>query len=498
VTAVASGPSLRNRALLAIALTVTFYLLAVAIALGLIVAPIAVWEVSHHGNIWIAIAMIGAGVAILRAIVPPRDEYEPPGPELRPADHPKLHSLLREVAQNVGEVPADSVYVDLDLNASVLEHKGSRIMVLGLPLLATLSPDELRAVIAHEYGHYAGGDTRYAGWIWRTRHAVLQAVVALATSDSSFRRNVVRWPFQWYAELFLRITNAISRRQEFAADQLSARAASPETAGSALRRLQALSPLYDGYLHGDLIPMLEAEKRPPIAAGFAAAAAHSNVAPALDEVVKTDIEAQEEDPYASHPTLRERLAALGVPIEPSAPPPASTTGTDLLQDVASLERLLLVEYVGEEAAGFPPVDWTEADAVHGDRLRELAESYGTIFPADLTIGSAGNAARELTNRREALRHELPPDESDMPLEIVDNLALNVLSSLVATAAVSAGAQIVAPPGQPCLVVYDGNSLDPWATLGPIAFEAVDVASWAAEPVVQALGNESLRAAGPPR
>lgn len=195
----ASGPerglSLRSRAALAVALTVTFYLLAVIIALGLIVTPIALWASSGHGNLWVTVAMVGAGATILRAIVPERDRFEPPGPELSPEEQPRLRQLVDAVAAEVGEPPPDAVYLDLPVNASVLEHRRRRIMLLGLPLLATVDADELRAVIAHEYGHYAGGDTRFAGWIWRTRVAILKTVAHLVESGSWFRRSIVRWPF---------------------------------------------------------------------------------------------------------------------------------------------------------------------------------------------------------------------------------------------------------------------------------------------------------------
>ena len=42
-------------------------------------------------------------------------------------------------------------------------------MLVGLPLLQLVTERGLRAVIAHEYGHYAGGDTRLGPWIYRTR-----------------------------------------------------------------------------------------------------------------------------------------------------------------------------------------------------------------------------------------------------------------------------------------------------------------------------------------
>lgn len=488
-----SAPSLRSRAVLAIALTAAFYLLALVVAIGLIVTPIALWVSSGRGNIWVAAAMVGAGASILRAIVPERNRWEPPGPELRREEQPRLSALLDSVAADAGERPADAVYLDLLVNAAVLEHRRKRVMLLGLPLLATLDADELRAVVAHEYGHYTGGDTRFSGWIWRTRVAVLKTVQHLAESDSWFRRNVVRWPFQWYALVFLRITNAVSRRAEFTADALSARVTSPETAGRALRRVEAVAPAFDSYWQSDVAPILDSERRPPIASGFAAMTANAELAPALDDIVRSDIEAREPDPYASHPTLRQRLEALRVPVETAAPRPAPHPATELLDDVPLLEQQLLGQLFGEAVATFRSIEWPDAAAIHADRLDDLADRLGPAFPADLTVASAGPAAAELQTRRTSLRDLLPPEDRDAPSELIDNLLLNVLNAMVVTAAVRAGATVTAPPGEPVRIRHAEGSLDPWSVLGPIADGDVDPTGWTEHPVVRALADVRLRA-----
>jgi Zn-dependent protease with chaperone function len=49
-----------------------------------------------------------------------------------------------------------------------------RIMGLGLPLLALLNISEFRAVLAHEFAHYYGGDTRLGPWVYKTRMAIIR------------------------------------------------------------------------------------------------------------------------------------------------------------------------------------------------------------------------------------------------------------------------------------------------------------------------------------
>src|SRR2546430_16869096 len=73
-----------------------------------------------------------------------------------------------------------------DVNAFVTTRGGfmgfgsRRVMGLGLPLLQTLGVRELRAVLAHEFGHYHGGDTKLGPWIYKTRAAIGRTLQGLA------------------------------------------------------------------------------------------------------------------------------------------------------------------------------------------------------------------------------------------------------------------------------------------------------------------------------
>ncbi len=66
------------------------------------------------------------------------------------------------------------VYIGADLNAGVAHVGGFAgigarpVMFVGLPLIASLTVSELRGVLAHEFGHYVGGETKLAPVIYRT------------------------------------------------------------------------------------------------------------------------------------------------------------------------------------------------------------------------------------------------------------------------------------------------------------------------------------------
>lgn len=42
-------------------------------------------------------------------------------------------------------------------------------LILGLPLMQAVSPEQFRAIVAHELGHLSRNHSRFAGWIYRVR-----------------------------------------------------------------------------------------------------------------------------------------------------------------------------------------------------------------------------------------------------------------------------------------------------------------------------------------
>ena len=124
----------------------------------------------------------------------------------------------------------------------------------------------MRGIIAHEFGHYAGGDTRLGPWVWRTYDGVARTIDYLSDDDGDdgWTQRAVRQPFIWYGNAFMRITAAIKRRQEFAADQLAARSAGRDAYTEALRRIHAYGPSFDAYWENEVAAVL---RRGPAAAG---------------------------------------------------------------------------------------------------------------------------------------------------------------------------------------------------------------------------------------
>src|SRR5215211_249893 len=98
-----SGPSLKGRFAAAIALTVAFYTLALAIAAGLLAAAVLPWVFNGHNNLWVTVTGAVLGGSILWAILPRRLPFAAPGVRLTRETQPRLLRVIGEEAEACGE-----------------------------------------------------------------------------------------------------------------------------------------------------------------------------------------------------------------------------------------------------------------------------------------------------------------------------------------------------------------------------------------------------------
>src|SRR5262249_7727554 len=106
-------------------------------------------------------------------------------------------------------------------------------LIIGLPLMKALTREQLAAVLAHEFGHLAGGHGRLANWIYRLRFGWIRLAQALQERNS-FGSFAFRPFFKWYAPYFSAVSFPLARANEYEADAASARLTSPTAAAAAL------------------------------------------------------------------------------------------------------------------------------------------------------------------------------------------------------------------------------------------------------------------------
>jgi len=462
---------LAARALLAVGLTIGFYLLALGVAAVLLYIPYAEWTYTGRVYAYLAVSCVAGALGIVWSILPRPERFVPPGPRLEPRSHPELFRVLREIATDTGQSMPVEVYLVPDLNAWVRDRGGvfglgsRRMMGLGLPLLQLLSVDQLRAVLAHEFGHYYGGDTRLGPWIYRTRAAISRTLMRLHGS-------LLQKPFVLYGELFQRITLAISRRQELAADALAARVAGPVALSEGLKVVYATGSAFNHYWQAEVLPLLSRGYRPPIAAGFQRFVAAAPVARMVQQLLEQELTQGEAKPSDTHPALPERIAALersGTP----AGSPDSRRAVELLADVDALEVALLGA-MGARTSALQQLAWDDVGAAVYVPIWEREVAHHAVAFDGMKPATFPSAAEKLDTYAERFR-----DETSVGLtsEQKRHRAIFLTGAALTVALLKLGWCLRISPGETIIVEHDGMELLPFDAIPALASGSMSADEW---------------------
>jgi len=453
-------PSLALRAILAVLLTAGFYGLSLSIAGVMLFLVYAEVVYAHRINIRVTLVLVFVAGTILWSILPRIERFHPPGPRLQREQHPKLFALIEAVARQTGQAMPAEVYLLADVNAFVAQYGGflglgsRRIMGIGLPLLQILDQGQIKAVLAHEFGHLYGGDTRLGPWIYQTRAAMIRTVGNLGNS-------ILQWPFRKYTELFLRITQAISRRQELVADELSVQVAGTQAAIDCLNIINRVAPAFNAYWEQEIVPVLDYGCLPPLTNGFSHFMQVEEIARAMDRSQEEAFKVQKAETYASHPAPSERMAAIrALPYgpQPQDPRPA----LDLLDNnLAETEkRLLSVLYGAESINKLTPISWQEAGRsvyvqIWQDSLQPYAPALNGFTPESLPNNLAVTPAFKKLLKENV---QGPPNQGPVPEEVYRQIAAMLLGRALGLCLVRAGWEIEALPGEPVRLSHQEHSL----------------------------------------
>jgi tetratricopeptide (TPR) repeat protein len=110
-------------------------------------------------------------------------------------------------------------------------------LLVGLPLLRALSPMDVRAVIAHEFGHLSGNHGKFSGWIYRVRQTWTQ-IMQNVDQHGRFGSGILKRFFDWYAPYFGAYSFVLARAQEYEADRCSVAVVGKRNAARALINLE--------------------------------------------------------------------------------------------------------------------------------------------------------------------------------------------------------------------------------------------------------------------
>jgi len=402
-------------AVLAILMVIASYLFVLVLAAACVYVPYLISRSSLSGFQVIAMFLFGIIIAatMLWSLVPRRDKFVAPGMPLFRQDQQRLFAELDDIAASLNERLPSEVYLIPDANAFVADRGGvigfgsRRVMGLGLPLFPVLTVSQFRAVLAHEFAHYYGGDTSLGPWVYRTKVAIIHIFQNVGSVGELARIVILRAMYlvvtsvlEAYFNLFLRAINLVSRRQEYRADELACLVAGRQPLIDGLRAIHGAAVAWPFYWQSEVAPALGDGTLPAISDGFARFMTAPQISDAVSKGLQKDLQESKTNPYATHPPLRDRISAseklpaLSVP-EDTRP---ATTLLDRLQDLELqfIENRIsdikpgTLKYVSwdEVALSVTIPAWQKAVAAHGVVLKGVtAESIPDQIPKFSEIGS---------------------------------------------------------------------------------------------------------------
>lgn len=336
--------------------------------------------------------------------------FDPPtGYRLDLKRFPALNLEIKSLRAQLKSVKVHQVILTPEFNAAVVQtprlgilgwHRNT--LILGLELLLTLSPEQARAVLAHEFGHLSGNHSRFNGWVYRVR-TTWDKILHAYEDCNSLGGRAMRKFFNWYAPRFSAYTFALARANEYEADAIAAALTSPQTVAEALVNTHVTGGHVDQDYWAQYFKKADEQPEPehPPWAGLTRFINESRLsgdqyAARLEQALQ-----QVTAYHNTHPALKDRIAALNI-----APMPPA----DVQQTAAGL---WLGEQLPRVLADFDN-DWLAKNRESWQKRYEYVTT-GRQKLADL----AGKALEDLTDdelwEKASLTEELVGDNDALPL-----------------------------------------------------------------------------------
>jgi Zn-dependent protease with chaperone function len=445
------------RAILALALLVGFYV--VGLGTLVVLAGLSVWlwwvvpgEVAHEVSLAMLVVALGLVVPawrVMRARPVP-----PPGTPVTEDQAPELWSLVRELAALVDTRAPDEIRLAVEVNAGVWDDAGlvglrpsRRYLYIGIPILEWFTAAQVRAVLAHEMGHYARGHTRLGALTYRGMRSIAGTISQLRS------HTLAGAAMTGYGMVYALVAMAVMRHMEVEADRVAARTVGRKAFVQALRELPRLATAWDAYVDGYVGWIQQRGYLPEEFLAYFHALVQQR-SPQLERVPAW-LAPPPQSPWDSHPPLDERIALLervaDCPVEVD-----QRSGLALVNDLDVRSATLCTSAFDEYVATIAHKEAHHAAKALYYRAGRLAGTRSAGLGTVLDLLAQGRAGA---------------------LNAAGNLAEYVLAAVNATLVISAGARwrhvwsaplaLVSRDGDPILArpLIDLACRDPLAVAG---------------------------------
>lgn len=184
--------------------------------------------------------------------------------EVTENQEPELFGLIREIANEVGTSFPKKVYISSEVNASVFYDSSfwsmflpvKKNLLIGLGLVNTITKEELKAILSHEFGHFSQKTMKVGSYVYN----VNQVIFNMLFDNESYEELVKKWAnisgyfslfvvlagkinkgIQWILKKTYIVVNknylGLSREMEFHADEIAASVTGYEPLKKSLLRM---------------------------------------------------------------------------------------------------------------------------------------------------------------------------------------------------------------------------------------------------------------------
>ncbi|HSF16452.1 MAG TPA: M48 family metalloprotease [Vicinamibacteria bacterium] len=301
------------------------FLLVFGVGGGLIYALLALGYLPVKLLIIALVLMVVTTWAMLKGLFARREDADP-GERIAEQDAPALFSVLREVAEKVRTPMVDTVFAVPDARVAVFErgstlahlrHRGERCLLLGLGVLEGMRLSQLKAILAHEYGHLSNRDTAGGELALQVRRSITSSAETMAVSGAATWYNPAWLFLNLFLLLYLRISHGASRLQEVLADRWAVLAYGKRAFADGLRHAVRRAVEFDFLTNNEIHQALREGRalanlyRLDVPLKWNEGAEHSpeakSPADAIENAYQEALSAVA-SPYDSHPPPNQRIA----------------------------------------------------------------------------------------------------------------------------------------------------------------------------------------------
>lgn len=271
----------------------------------------------------VAAGSIGGVISgMMQIVAPPPNSNN--GIHLKPDQEAKLWELTRGVAKTLQTPPIDEIILTASPGIgvylrgglfSIIRGRGIRTLELSLTDLEALSEDELKAILAHEYGHFNNSDTRWAAFTFAMGRCIQNALKSMPGPNTNekgwlkviFALNPAFWILLSFATLYRYLTSGFSRSREVLADVAAIEKFGGNHLASGLLKVAVSGEVFSNVIIQEYIPALTDDRSMANFSDMSAAALAEHRSRFESEVLKNGDAASD---YDSHPPLNTRLAYM--------------------------------------------------------------------------------------------------------------------------------------------------------------------------------------------